>query len=189
VEIKGVEAMNMNILVVAGVLFLITLAIVVPILVWSAYRKYRGKRVVICPDTGQPVVVEVDERLAAATAVFGSPSLRLKSCSRWPEKQYCGQECLEQIEATPEELLEKWSLGKVCALCGGPIDAISGGGRYRALMDSAGRTVEWGTIPHTKVLESLATHLPVCWNCHCSRIARPANSGADKQPVSAGTSS
>src|SRR5579864_6791150 len=84
VEVKGTE--TMNILTVAAVLVPIVLAVIVSFLIVGAYRKFRGKRIVTCPETGTPATVELDGGHAALTAVFGEPSLRLKACSRWPEK-------------------------------------------------------------------------------------------------------
>lgn len=65
----------------------------------GAYLKYRGRMVVTCPETREQVGVRVDAKHAALTAAVGHPDLRLKSCTRWPEKRDCGQECLLQIVA------------------------------------------------------------------------------------------
>ena len=70
-----------------------------------AYRRFRGTRVITCPETGCAAAVEVDKGHAAATYAIGEPDLRLTSCSRWPEREGCGQECLSQIEASPEGCL------------------------------------------------------------------------------------
>ncbi len=164
----------MTLLTVAVVLLALAVAILVPLLMATAYLKFRGKRVVTCPETGRPATVEVDARLAAASAIFGEPSLRLKACSRWPERRGCGQECLEQIQAEPAELLAQWCAGKTCALCGKPISAISRRGSYPALMDSSGKTLEWKAFSPKKFPEALATHLPVCGNCHRRRVAPPS---------------
>ncbi len=131
----------MTVLSVAAVLLALALALLVPLLMAGAYLKFRGRRIVICPETEKPTAVEVDARFAAASAVFGEPSLRLKTCSRWPEHRDCGQECLEQIQAAPEELLANWYAGKKCALCGRPIGAIRRRGHDPALMDPSGKTL------------------------------------------------
>jgi hypothetical protein len=34
----------------------------------------------------------------AASAWGGVPEVRLKECSRWPERGGCGQDCLIQVE-------------------------------------------------------------------------------------------
>jgi len=84
------------------------------------YRKNRGRQSVICPDSGEPVDVEVDRKFAFWTALRGQEHSRLLSCAHWPEKGSCGQECLEQIDPSPENiehLLTKWYEGKSCAIC------------------------------------------------------------------------
>jgi hypothetical protein len=137
----------------------------------AAYRRYRGTRVVTCPETRAPVAIEVDARHAASTAALGTPHLRLTSCSRWPQRQDCGQECLRQVEAAPEDclvrlLLVKWYAGKSCALCGRPVGEIRWPEHRPALLSPEGRTRECGEVPAEKLLDVLATHRPVCRNCH-----------------------
>lgn len=83
----------------AGVIILVVAFGAVGFLwVLSALRGYRGKRIVTCPDTREPAAVEVDAAHVAASAWGGPPDVRLKDCSRWPEKADCGQECLSQVE-------------------------------------------------------------------------------------------
>jgi hypothetical protein len=41
--------------------------------------------------------MEVDAAHVAAMAWGGEIELRLKDCSRWPERQDCRQECLTQV--------------------------------------------------------------------------------------------
>ena len=66
--------------------------------VLPAWREYRGKKTVTCPETGESATVEVDAARVAASAWAGPPDLRLKDCSRWPERAACGQDCLIQVE-------------------------------------------------------------------------------------------
>ena len=60
---------------------------------------------ITCPETGKPAAVKVDAGQAVRESVLGHPKIRLEECSRWPERQNCGQECLSQIEADPENCL------------------------------------------------------------------------------------
>jgi hypothetical protein len=62
------------------------------------YRKFRGTRVVSCPETHKPAVVEVAARSMGLQAILNDPCLHLSECSRWPMRQDCGQNCLRQIE-------------------------------------------------------------------------------------------
>ena len=66
--------------------------------VLPAWRGYRGKRILTCPKTLESAAVEIDAERVAFSAWGGPPELRLKSCSRWPEKADCRQECLAEIE-------------------------------------------------------------------------------------------
>ncbi len=68
-------------------------------LLWvlPSYRVYRRRRVVTCPETGQATGVFVDAARAARSAWMGPLDLRLKSCTRWPERAGCRQECLDQL--------------------------------------------------------------------------------------------
>jgi hypothetical protein len=144
--------------------------------VLRVYVRFKGTRIVTCPETHQAVAVEVDARQAALSTARGKCSLRLRDCSRWPERQNCGQECLKQIEAGPMEcllrtILAKWYAGKVCVLCHRPIpefdwldtDWLE---HQPALLDPSGRTVGWDEFPPEKLAEALASHRPVCWTCH-----------------------
>ena len=76
-----------------------------------AFLAYRGTRVVVCPENREMVAVQVDAGHAALSASQGRPDLRLESCTRWPEKAGCGQECLGQIESAPEACLLRNILG------------------------------------------------------------------------------
>jgi hypothetical protein len=137
----------------------------------DAWWKYRGRRVITCPENQQPAGVVVDARHAAATALGKAPELRLSSCSRWPERAGCGQECLRQVEASPEgclvrNILTKWYEGKVCAWCGQPFGEIDWAGRKPALLGADGVSIEWSEVPAEKVHETLAAASPVCFACH-----------------------
>jgi hypothetical protein len=93
------------------------------------YFKFRGQRLVTCPQSQSAAAVEMAATEAALGAFVNEPTLRLKHCSRWPERQNCGQECLEQIEADPQNCLvwniaRKWYKGKSCAFCHKPIGEL-----------------------------------------------------------------
>jgi hypothetical protein len=71
---------------------------------FRVYLKFRGTRLVTCPETHKPAVVEVAARSMGLQAILSEPCLRLSKCSRWPMCQNCGQDCLRQIETHPSEL-------------------------------------------------------------------------------------
>lgn len=142
-----------------------------------AYWKYRGKMLVTCPETKSPVGVEVDAGTAAMSTLVGEQSLRLKECTRWPERQSCGQECLRQIESSPENclvrtILADWFSGKACAYCRKEFGEIQWHDHKPALLGPDQVTVEWSEIPVETLLHVLSTHKPVCWNCHIAETFR-----------------
>jgi hypothetical protein len=151
-------------------------AVLCSIVAWrllDAWWKYRGRRVVTCPENQRPAGVAVDARHAMATAL-AKPELRLESCSRWPEKAGCGQECLRQIEASPDgclvrNILVEWYEGKDCHSCGMPVDGISLAGAKPALLRSDGVSMEWSEIPAEKLHETLLAANPICFACHTAR--------------------
>jgi hypothetical protein len=58
------------------------------------FDAFRGTRSVNCPETHSPVAVRFDALRAAFTSLSGKPNLRLESCSRWPVRADCGQDCI-----------------------------------------------------------------------------------------------
>jgi len=139
--------------------------------VGSAWWRYRGNRAIICPENLRPAGVVVDAAHASVTGLGGGPELRLSSCSRWPEKSGCGQECLAQIQAAPDECLVRsivshWLSGKRCVNCGQAFREISWAGSPPALLSADKKSVEWGAVPADRIYEVLATSEAVCYACH-----------------------
>lgn len=143
----------------------------------KTYFTYRGTRIVTCPETKKHVAVEVDAIRAAERAVLGDAHVQLKSCTRWPERRDCGQECLAELEVAPEEcllksILEKWYAGKSCVFCGKEFGVIHWHDHKPCLRTPEGKTIEWRGFKPEAVTEVLRTHLPVCWDCHVSETFR-----------------
>jgi hypothetical protein len=142
-----------------------------------AYFDYRGKRLITCPETHQPEAVDVAATEAAVGAFLSEPTLRLKECSRWPERQNCGQECLQQIEIGPENCLvwnivSKWYEDKSCASCHKPIGPLHHLDHAPALLGPDSRTAEWREFRPEQLPDIFSTHRPVCWNCHVTETFR-----------------
>lgn len=136
-----------------------------------SWLKYRGNRVVECPENRRPAGVVVDSGYAALTALGHAPELRLSSCSRWPERAGCGQECLAAIHAAPEDCLvrnivSRWYEGKSCAACGRPFGEIQWGNAQPALLLSDKVSKEWTEVAPAEVGATMAAALPVCFACH-----------------------
>jgi hypothetical protein len=141
------------------------------------YLKFRGKRIVSCPETHQAAAVRVAAGQAALETTVGAPHLRLSECSRWPEREACGQECLAQIEEAPKACLvstivNQWYAGRACALCHKPFGQIHWHDHPPALIDAEKKTVQWNEIPAENLQQVMATHWPVCWNCHVAETFR-----------------
>jgi hypothetical protein len=142
-----------------------------------AYFAYRGKRLITCPETRSPAAVDVAAAEAAIGAFLSEPTLRLKECSRWPERQDCGQECLQQIEVDPEKCLvwnivSNWYEGKKCIFCHKAFGELHHLDHAPALLSPDGKTVEWRELQPDQLPEVFSTHRPVCWNCHVAKTFR-----------------
>jgi hypothetical protein len=136
---------------------------------WIGWR-LRGRRVVTCPENQKPAGVVVDAGHAAASGLLRPPELRLTTCSRWPERRDCGQQCLSQIESSPEgclvrNILTDWYTGKVCAGCGQSFTDIEWS-RKPALLLPDKTSVEWNQVPADRLHEVLAGSAPLCFACH-----------------------
>jgi hypothetical protein len=141
------------------------------------YYKSRGRQGVTCPDSGQPVDVEVDNEFAFWTALRGQEHSRLKSCSRWPEKGDCGQECLAQVDPSPENvdrLLTKWYEGKTCAICTRGLSASDWRRSRLALLNEQHKLFELRDMQLDGLQATLEHMRPLCWNCHQEERARQA---------------
>jgi hypothetical protein len=134
------------------------------------WLRLRGRRLITCPENQRPAGVTINAGRAAARLAF-TPEVRLSECSRWPEHRNCGQECLQQIALSPNgclvrKILGDWYTGRQCAVCGKPFHEINWADHKPGLLSPQGQTVEWSKVPAESVPGVLATHSPVCWNCH-----------------------
>jgi len=149
------------------------LAALLAVVLWRvahAYLTFRGTRIVACPDSGSPAVVEVAVGRVAVTAAFRKPVLRLRDCSRLPGVAFCDQACLKRIAAAPREslpvvILASWYRDKACSCCGAPLKPITRWSRKPCLMSPDLQLLEWRAIQPQDLLQVLATHTPVCWTC------------------------
>jgi hypothetical protein len=147
-----------------------------------AYFKFRGKRLVMCPETKEPAAVDVAAGEAALGAFLDEPTLRLNECSRWPERQDCGQDCLSQVEVDPQNCLvwnivAKWYEGKNCVFCHKPFGLLHHLDHVPALLGPDFKTSEWKDVSPQDLPEFFSTHQPVCWNCHVTESFRRLHPG------------
>jgi hypothetical protein len=163
-----------------SVLAIVAVVAVLYVALRTSVREYfavRGDRVVHCPENDQVVAVRVDAAHAAVTAAGGHERLRLESCTRWPEKAGCGQDCLAQIEAQPDDCLvrtqvARWYADKTCAYCGKALGHVDWTSHKPALRAPDGTTREWSGVQPETLPQVLATHAAVCWDCHVAETFR-----------------
>lgn len=141
--------------------------------IFRAYSPYRGTRIVTCPETSSPAIVEVDALHAAITSLAGAPDIRLGACSRWPLKENCGQECLVNLDLSSDCLvrgvLMKWYAGKSCIFCGQQFKEVHWIDHKPALQSPEGSLVEWKQIQVENLDNVLSSYLPVCWDCYIAQ--------------------
>ncbi|MGA7616248.1 MAG: hypothetical protein WBX15_13820 [Thermoanaerobaculia bacterium] len=150
---------------------------VIALLLFLDYRRFRGTRLVTCPETHQTAAVQLDALDAALTKATGDVQMRLVVCNRWPERANCGQECLAQIETSPDDcalvnIIRKWYEGAICVYCSRPIDAAHWHDHKPALRSPEGVTVRWHEVAPEQIPDILRTHEPVCWTCHVAESFR-----------------
>jgi hypothetical protein len=181
----------------ATYLLMATLILAVALTIWltDATRmlfRYRGRMLFTCPETGKSACVKVGAGDAARSALLGRRKIHLSDCSRWPERQNCGQECLGQLGANPESCLVwtkvcDWYRGRACVYCHKTFDELHWHDHKPALIGPDRKTVQWNEVAAQKLPELFETHLPVCWSCHIAEtfrrqypervVDRPANRG------------
>ncbi|MGB7847048.1 MAG: hypothetical protein WBL63_15640 [Candidatus Acidiferrum sp.] len=175
--------MNLTNLVLAAILVLVIGAVVFGLaMAFRTFLRYRGQRLVTCPETHKPAAVHVNVAKAAGKKLWGKEEIRLDQCSRWPEKRNCGQDCLSELRADPENCLvwnmvAMWYRGKSCAYCQKPFEGIQWHNRHPALLSPEREAKQWNEIPPEQLPEVFQTHLPVCWNCYIAETFRRKNAG------------
>lgn len=136
-----------------------------------AFRKWRGVRVITCPENHEPAAVKVAAFDAAKEfAVAGETHLHLKTCSRWPEMAGCDEACLNQITAAPEasllqNIVGSWYDDKECVYCSKQIGEIVWHERPPAVKLPDGTIREWKELPAEVLPTVFKTAEPVCWSC------------------------
>jgi len=149
----------------------------------SAWLGFRVQLIVTCPEDQHPAGVKVDAVHAALTGWDGAPHVRLLGCTRWSAKGTCGQPCLSQIEAAPQNcrvrsILARWYEGKSCSRCGTPVGEVYWAGSPPALLISGDGIKEWAQIPAEQLPATLETARPVCFHCYLTECASLHSLGA-----------
>lgn len=147
-------------LIVASIAFLLV----------RSWLHMRGTRLITCPETHAPAAVELDVKHALVTGAAGFAEYRLRDCSRWPEREGCGQMCLSEIEEAPHdclvrEVLRRWFEERSCTLCDRRLAPVRWHDHKPAFKAADDRIWEWNEIPAETLPLFLATARAVCWNC------------------------
>ena len=141
------------------------------------YLRYRGKRIVTCPETNAPVGAKINAALAAGTWMVTQPRFVVTACSRWPERAGCDQACAPQVEASPDETLvrsivAKWYAERTCVYCAQPIREIGGAAVAPALLGPNGQLREWNDVASEDLPQVLANSAAVCARCELAEDFR-----------------
>jgi len=142
-----------------------------------SFSRYRGPRIVTCPETKEPTIVEVDSLHASLTSTVGLPDIRLQNCSRWPIKEQCGQECLLDLDVAPDSglvsgVLMRWYRDKSCAYCRKAFPELHWVDHRPALLSASGNLLDWNQVTRGELRNVLETHAPVCWDCYIAQSFR-----------------
>lgn len=144
----------------------------------ALWLRWRGDRVITCPESKTVEGVELDASRAAFSGLtHREPRLELDECSRWPERRDCGQECLEQIASAPHHclltaILADWYLGKACVFCHRNFGEVIWHDHQPALRGPDGHLIEWSDVRPSELYNVLDTQDPVCWNCYVTETFR-----------------
>jgi hypothetical protein len=142
-----------------------------------SFSRYRGQKIVTCPETKRPAVVEVDALHASLTSTLGPPDIRLKNCWHWPINEQCGQECLTDLDVAPERclvsgVLMRWFRGKKCVYCRNPFAELHWIDHKPGFRSPDENLVGWNGVHMGNLWKVLETHEPVCWNCYIAQKFR-----------------
>jgi hypothetical protein len=139
--------------------------------------RYRGPKIVNCPETKRPAIVEVDSLHASLTSTVGLPDIRLHDCSRWPIKEQCGQECLMDLDVAPDRclvsgVLMRWYRDKKCVYCRKAFPELHWVDHRPGLLSTEGNLLRWKGVSLNQLPNVLATYYPVCSDCYIAQQFR-----------------
>ena len=139
--------------------------------------RYRGSRIVTCPETKKPAIVEINSLHASLTSTVGLADIRLQDCTRWPIKGQCGQQCLMDLDVAPDRclvsgVLMRWYRDKHCVYCSKVFSEVHWVDHRPALLSPEGKLLTWNAVNMTQLSNVLETHSPVCWDCYIAQEFR-----------------
>jgi hypothetical protein len=139
-------------------------------------KRFRGARVVTCPETGHPAAVTIDLRRAVASGLVGqTPRILLRTCSRWSQRGTCDALCVDEAAepaSATRAIVDRAIKGRPCAFCGRIIERTAFLDHYPAFLQADHTTVEWPQVAPERLSETARTRPPVCWDCHVAETFR-----------------
>lgn len=147
------------------------------------WRRTTAPRLITCPENNSYQTVGIDASHRLGQFVRGKEGMQLCDCTRWPERQDCGQSCLEQIASAPDgcrvrALLDGFYAGQSCVLCGKEFgETIDWYDHEPAFIDAERRVMSWQDIPSERLPEIMEDHYPVCWDCKVIETVRQKHPG------------
>lgn len=144
------------------------------LIVLVIYHREPRKRNVMCPESGMPAEVEIDGLHAFYTLLRDQKEIRLKSCSRWPQRAGCDEDCLAQIASGPaiERVVAKWCNGKKCAICAMPITRLDWQRGRAGALDTKRNLIELRDMNWNEFPMVLEQYEPLCWRCHETELVK-----------------
>ena len=79
-----------------GTVFLGTIYVIMPV-VRDTYRRYGGRKNVVCPNSGQIAEVELTAKRAALLSAVHKHWVHVNWCSLWPKQRRCAENCLKNL--------------------------------------------------------------------------------------------
>lgn len=88
--------MNRAFWLLLGVTIVGTTYAVAPV-VTDTYRRYRGRKTVVCPGTGDIAEIDLHAKRASLLSALGKEWVRVRGCSLWPRRKGCAEDCLKNL--------------------------------------------------------------------------------------------
>lgn len=82
-------------LLIAGIVAIGLVFVMIPVFI-DAYRRYRYRKVITCPQTHSLAEVNIKAGLGALGAAVGRPVMRVNNCSLWPKRKGCDENCVAE---------------------------------------------------------------------------------------------
>ena len=61
------------------------------------FLRLRGQHHVLCPENARPATIQIYALRGAMSGIVNDPKRVVRTCSQWPERSGCEQQCLQHI--------------------------------------------------------------------------------------------